>query len=339
MLQKLLKPLNLCKSCNSKSTRDGSSRVLTRFASNRLLCRAGLFDEETKPGAKASDERGKDGNPEYGESAQENLRLNCSVRAIEHTIPVLTSKPNSPHTQQSAINNANLTAKRSQRRSVDPTKVNVKSILYECEATLLKLLSHDTSPNKGPSLLPAPSSSQLFTALVTKLIRQNTHEPVDLNTLHNMELQLLNLQLRKTQTGTASLLTTPVVKEALFALATAIWQACLQSPHYLQDGVVRRANDSFRPIFAGLLYSLSRGIHLRSGVCILPRVDSLADGLVTFKNASAPQRVLQSLSHRGLCALHKIISSYGTRAEAAFREAAFLSSELVKVVKRELGDR
>ena len=34
--------LNLCKSRNPKSTRRGSSRILTRFGSNCLLCRAGM---------------------------------------------------------------------------------------------------------------------------------------------------------------------------------------------------------------------------------------------------------------------------------------------------------
>jgi hypothetical protein len=49
-LLELCRTLDICKSCNPKFTRRGSSRVLTRFGSNCLLCRAGAQHDHVKFG-------------------------------------------------------------------------------------------------------------------------------------------------------------------------------------------------------------------------------------------------------------------------------------------------
>jgi hypothetical protein len=290
--------------------------------------------------------------------AQENLQSNvpapedvvavCTIKQKKSTSkpPQKPPKPSPtpppkplPKLAPKSPSSASLGIKKPKRRNVDVSKVNAKSIQTECEATLIKLITHES---KAVGAKPTPSASQVFSIAINKLTRQQNQYQLTLNEIHNLELSVQRMvaaaKAKESSGGRKSLLAVPAVKEAVFSLATAIWAACLKSPHYLRESVVRRCNDSFRPIFSGLLYSWGRGIHLPSGVCILPQLDCLERCIIPLKLASPTQRILHSLSHRGLCALHRIVASYGADADRAFKEAAYLASELVVIVKRELGE-
>jgi hypothetical protein len=292
--------------------------------------------------------------------AQENLQLNVlapenvvAVSAIKRKInkpssktlpkppkPLPTTPPKPPpKLAPKSPSSEKLDIKKPKRRNVDVTKVNTKSIQSECEATLIKLITHESGVVDAKL---TPSASQVFNVAFLKLIRQQNQYQLTLNEIHNLELSVQRMvveaKAKESSGGRKSLLAVPMVKEAVFSLSIAIWSACLKSPHYLRKGVLRRCNDSFRPIFSGLLYSWGRGIHLPSGVCILPQLHCLERCIIPLKRASSTQRALHSLSHRGLCSLHRIVASYGVDADKAFEEAAYLASELVTIVKRELGD-
>ena len=93
-------------------------------------------------------------------------------------------------------------------------------------------------------------------------------------------------------------------------LILSLWKAICMTP-YVVDG--KRGSESFRAFVAGVLYLLKRGLTLDVlNMEIVPRIDSLADQLPTLRSADASQcaRQLQSSSHRGLCTLHRAISSF-----------------------------
>jgi hypothetical protein len=93
-------------------------------------------------------------------------------------------------------------------------------------------------------------------------------------------------------------------------LVLSLWKAVCLTP-YVSDG--KRGSESFRSFVAGVLYSLKRGLTLeRLGIEVVPQIDTLADQLPTLRSADASPcaRQLQSSSHRGLCTLHRAISSF-----------------------------
>ena len=73
----------------------------------------------------------------------------------------------------------------------------------------------------------------------------------------------------------------------------------------------RKGNDSFRPFAAGVLYSLKRGVYLENGTCVVPELESLAAHLPALRSThSTPvAKQLQSSSHRGICSLHRSMTS------------------------------
>ena len=99
----------------------------------------------------------------------------------------------------------------------------------------------------------------------------------------------------------------PVLRH-LCSLVVVLWNAAGKTPHMING---RRGGDSFRPFAAGVLYQLKRGLYMSDGRCIIPCLPQLADLLPALRcpNASAAAKQLQSSSHRGICSLHKSLSS------------------------------
>ena len=101
------------------------------------------------------------------------------------------------------------------------------------------------------------------------------------------------------------------VKSEVSSLIIALWRACCTT-RYLKS--VRRGTDSFRPFCCGVLYSLKRGMTIEQlgSLEIIPSIPILASNLPTLRSvdASAVARQLQSSSHRGVCTLHRSISSF-----------------------------
>ena len=73
----------------------------------------------------------------------------------------------------------------------------------------------------------------------------------------------------------------------------------------------KKGQDSFRPFAAGVLYSLKRGVYLEDGTCIVPELETLAAHLPALRSTQSTRQAkqLQSSSHRGICTLHRSITS------------------------------
>jgi hypothetical protein len=98
------------------------------------------------------------------------------------------------------------------------------------------------------------------------------------------------------------------VRNLIARLIVGLWHAACLTPH-MRDN--RKGNDSFRPFAAGVLYSLKRGVYLEDGTCVVPELETLAAHLPALRSTqSTPAaRQLQSSSHRGICSLHRSITS------------------------------
>ena len=130
------------------------------------------------------------------------------------------------------------------------------------------------------------------------------------------------------------------VINVLAELVVALWNASVKTPH-MTNG--RKGGDSFRPFAAGVLYQLKRGLYMKDGLCIIPCLSVLSDTLPALRcpQASTAAKQLQSSSHRGICSLHKSISSVGDLSgsslepvRAAFVSAANVAAMLQKVVEK-----
>lgn len=103
-------------------------------------------------------------------------------------------------------------------------------------------------------------------------------------------------------------------------LVVSIWTAVCVTPHFM----TQISGDSFKPFAAGVMYALKRGVWLPSGAMIVPQLDDLADQLPVLRStiASAAAKQLQASSHKGLCAIHKAISSIDQMSSSDKRTVA-----------------
>ena len=146
-------------------------------------------------------------------------------------------------------------------------------------------------------------------------------EDMDLDAIHNVCIQanefVRNTRMtRNKQRHTAESFGSSHVKRAtsgrdkqlLTSLITALWRAACSTPYML---TARKGNDSFRPFCAGALYTLKRGLYLTNGTCIIPELPSIAARLPGLRSqyATPTAKQLQSSSHKGICSLHRSITS------------------------------
>ena len=97
-------------------------------------------------------------------------------------------------------------------------------------------------------------------------------------------------------------------RNAVAVHIVAVWRAACTTPHMTNEA---RNSDSFRPFVAGVLYALKRGVFLTDGRCVVPPIEELAAQLPQLRstNATTTAKQLHSSSHRGLCTLHRAVSS------------------------------
>ncbi len=98
------------------------------------------------------------------------------------------------------------------------------------------------------------------------------------------------------------------VRHLIARLIVTLWHAACLTPHMRDD---RKGNDSFRPFAAGVIYSLKRGVYLENGTCVVPELETLAAHLPALRSSysTAQAKQLQSSSHRGICTLHRSMTS------------------------------
>ncbi len=130
------------------------------------------------------------------------------------------------------------------------------------------------------------------------------------------------------------------VRSVLANLIVTLWSASSKTPHMTTG---RKGGDSFRPFAAGVLYQLKRGLFMNNGSCIIPCLPELSDTLPALRcpQASPAARQLQSSSHRGICSLHKSLSSVADlagpeldRVNSSFASAANVAAMLQQVVEK-----
>ena len=131
------------------------------------------------------------------------------------------------------------------------------------------------------------------------------------------------------------------VRRLVAQLVVNLWRAATLTPYMTQ---ARRGNDSFRPFAAGVLYQFKRGLYMNDGTCVIPHVPTLAAHLPALRcpKASAVARQLQSCSHRGVCSLHRSLSSVSEATSARqSREIAeaFAAASRVAAMLREVAGR
>ena len=90
------------------------------------------------------------------------------------------------------------------------------------------------------------------------------------------------------------------------SMVVSLWSALCLSPYFLQQ----QTGDSFRPFVSGCVYGLKRGVEMKDGQ-VLPIIPELTRYLPTLRSTEVlpNARQLQASSHRGLCSVHRSISS------------------------------
>lgn len=141
------------------------------------------------------------------------------------------------------------------------------------------------------------------------------NEPVCLSKMHDVAVCASNFVREKRKeakhrqdVSRARLLAVNTQTTEMFSrLIVSVWNAVCNTPHFVES----QPGDSFRPFAAGICYALKRGIRLKNGLVVVPRMELLSDQLPTLRSSSnnAEARQLQASSHRGLCAIHRAIAS------------------------------
>lgn len=100
------------------------------------------------------------------------------------------------------------------------------------------------------------------------------------------------------------------VQELCSTLIVTMWAALCSTKYFTTS----QSSDSFRPFAAGVMYSLKRGLRLPNNKVLVPSILTLAKNLPELRSTTATPaaRQLQQASHRGLCALHRGLSSIDT---------------------------
>jgi hypothetical protein len=119
------------------------------------------------------------------------------------------------------------------------------------------------------------------------------------------------------------------------SLIVSIWSAVCITSHFMHH----QSGDSFKPFASGIMYALKRGLWLPNGVMIIPQLDDLSDQLPVLRSlvASATAKQLQASSHKGLCALHKAITSIEEMepgARASVEQRLSVSALIARDLKR-----
>ena len=230
---------------------------------------------------------------------------------------------------------------RHNRRAAN-TQEQFRALQQDAENTLCKLVNFDKRDDskvnkpRDPRLL---DKNVLFQAAMKKYTKECLASGTvpTLDALHNLALAAANVaaeEKRKAtlETGKQALLLKVRMREQVTSLAVSLWQASAKTP-YMQGS--RRGADSFRPFVCGVLYALKRGVDLPDGTVVVPACPDLAAALPALRStaANSTAKALHASSHRGLCTLHRSISSCSSEIAAElFRNSAQLAQQLTASV-------
>ena len=122
------------------------------------------------------------------------------------------------------------------------------------------------------------------------------------------------------------------MRNAVPSLIASLWKAACKTPYFES---ARRGADSYKPFVAGCIYALKRGVSLKDGQVVIPKLPILTEGLPTLRTVTTgtAAKALQASSHRGLCSLHRSIASCDQHtASKLFATSIHLASALAKNV-------
>ena len=209
---------------------------------------------------------------------------------------------------------------------------------------LCKLVNFDRKPT-GKTTKKAHDSRLLdkdflFSAAVKRYVKEclATGHPPTLDAVHNLSILSRNVALeerKKMEEASHKVpnILHPTVKKLCCELVVALWTAGFKT-HYMT--AKKRGSDSFRPFACGVFYALKRGVTLPNGRIIIPALPSSFTGALPALRSTADNSVaktLHSSSHRGLCTLHRSVSSLTPENTHIFNEAAVIASKLISATK------
>ena len=243
------------------------------------------------------------------------------------------------------------TPKRSrQMRRASETREAFAAMVSEAEMTMTKLVNFDRRlDGKSKSCAPRYSASQdentLFIDAIKKYMKESlaTASPPTMDAVHNIALQARKTALEekeamRVEEGRAALLLKVRMRELVTTLAVLLWTASNKSPYMCER---KRSADSFRPFVCGVLYALKRGVKLPDGTAVVPELPELAAALPALRATASNSiaKALHASSHRGLCTLHRSISSCDpVTASRLFFDAARQCAQLENSAKKRMFD-
>jgi hypothetical protein len=234
--------------------------------------------------------------------------------------------------------------KRPRRRTRGTERERFRALQEDAENTLCKLVNFDkrgearlAKQARDPRLM---DRNALFEAAIKKYTKECIASGTvpTLDAVHNIALAAANIAAEERRKADAESVSVPPIlrvrmREQVTSLACSLWNASCATP-YMEDN--RRAQDSFRPFVCGVLYALKRGVSLPNGRPVVPTCPLLADALPALRATAANSvaKTLHASSHRGLCTLHRSITSCSPeQATELYENCARLASVLHGNVK------
>lgn len=207
--------------------------------------------------------------------------------------------------------------------------------------TLCKLVNFEKKNGKAAKQRDPRLQDRTFVtnAALKKYVKEclATGTTPNLDDIHNISITAANVAAEEKRRATSESRHGPLIlkvrmRESIAALVVSLWTASLKTP-YMQNQ--RRGADSFRPFCVGVCYALKRGVSLPDGTVVVPECAKLAEALPTLRSAApnSTAKALHASSHRGLCTLHRCVSSC---APEEAREIFASAAGIAGVLKRDV---
>lgn len=216
---------------------------------------------------------------------------------------------------------------RTSRKEIESND-QLHSLIAEASSTFSKLMSIRTPLRSSKDSSKAPvdtrllNSNILFNASLRKYLKETIARGArpNMDEIHNIALaveEIVAEERRKSEqckAGRAGTFASIRFRDLVSRLAVSLWISACKTPYMDQ---ARRGGDSFRPFCCGVFYSLKRGLTIGDGSILVPAFASFADALPSQRDvASNPAaKSLHASSHRGMCSIHRCISSVGVKEQ------------------------
>ena len=180
----------------------------------------------------------------------------------------------------------------------------------------------------------------LFSIAVKRYVKEclTTGQPPTLDAVHNISIISRNVALEERKKVEEASHKVPnilhsTVKKLCCELVVALWTAVFKT---LYMTAKKRVSDTFRPFACGVFYALKRGVTLPNGRIIVPALPvSFTKALPVLRSTAdnSVAKTLHASSHRGLCTLHRSVSSLTSENTHIFNDSAFIASKLLSATR------